>query len=998
MIFNAGSSTAAGTSTGGNIIISGSPTFTTGSGGRMTYYTGSISGSTGLTSLIGSGSNRFRYNSDETTTNYSAALSSGKYAIYREQPTLTITADNETVTYGTAPSESVTITGMQNGDASATVVTTDASISIGGDTSTSGNYIVGDHTITPSAAASTYGYGFSYSTGTLTVDTKALTIGGITASNKTYNGNTTATIDASAATFTGLVDGDAVTVSATGTFDNKNVGTGKTVTLVETNAGDDVGNYSITDQGTTTANITAKTLTATASASNKVYDGTTTATATLTFTGLVGSETLGQSVGATFADQNVNTGIAVTVNSITLSDGDNGGVASNYSISTGQATTANITAKTLTATASASNKVYDGTTTATATLTLSGLVGSETLGQSVGATFADQNVNTGIAVTVNSITLSDGDNGGVASNYSISTGQATTANITAKTLTATASASNKVYDGTTTATATLTLSGLVGSETLGQSVGATFADQNVNTGIAVTVNSITLSDGDNGGVASNYSISTGQATTANITAKTLTATASASNKVYDGTTTATATLTLSGLVGSETLGQSVGATFADQNVNTGIAVTVNSITLSDGDNGGVASNYSISTGQATTANITAKTLTATASASNKVYDGTTTATATLTLSGLVGSETLGQSVGATFADQNVNTGIAVTVNSITLSDGDNGGVASNYSISTGQATTANITAKTLTATASASNKVYDGTTTATATLTLSGLVGSETLGQSVGATFADQNVNTGIAVTVNSITLSDGDNGGVASNYSISTGQATTANITAKTLTATASASNKVYDGTTTATATLTLSGLVGSETLGQSVGATFADQNVNTGIAVTVNSITLSDGDNGGVASNYSISTGQATTANITAKTLTATASASNKVYDGTTTATATLTLSGLVGSETLGQSVGATFADQNVNTGIAVTVNSITLSDGDNGGVASNYSISTGQATTANITAKTLTATASASNKVYDGTTTATATLTLSGFDETLGQSVGCYFCRSK
>jgi hypothetical protein len=54
----------------------------------------------------------------------------------------------------------------------------------------------------------------------------------------------------------------------------------------------------------------------------------------------VGSETLGQSVGATFADQNVDTGIAVTVNSITLSDGDNGGVASNYSISTGQTTTA----------------------------------------------------------------------------------------------------------------------------------------------------------------------------------------------------------------------------------------------------------------------------------------------------------------------------------------------------------------------------------------------------------------------------------------------------------------------------------------------------------------------------------------------------------------------------------------------------------------------------------------------------------------------------------
>ena len=841
---------------------------------------------------------------------------------------------------------------------------------------------------------------YTISTGqTTTADITAKTLTATaSASNKVYDGTTTA---AATLTFSDLVGSETLGQSVGATFADQNVDTGIVVTVnsITLSDGDNGGlatNYTISTGQTTTADITAKTLTATASASNKVYDGTTTAAATLTFSDLVGSETLGQSVGATFADQNVDTGIVVTVNSITLSDGDNGGLATNYTISTGQTTTADITAKTLTATASASNKVYDGTTTAAATLTFSDLVGSETLGQSVGATFADQNVDTGIVVTVNSITLSDGDNGGLATNYTISTGQTTTADITAKTLTATASASNKVYDGTTTAAATLTFSDLVGSETLGQSVGATFADQNVDTGIVVTVNSITLSDGDNGGLATNYTISTGQTTTADITAKTLTATASASNKVYDGTTTAAATLTFSDLVGSETLGQSVGATFADQNVDTGIVVTVNSITLSDGDNGGLATNYTISTGQTTTADITAKTLTATASASNKVYDGTTTAAATLTFSDLVGSETLGQSVGATFADQNVDTGIVVTVNSITLSDGDNGGLATNYTISTGQTTTADITAKTLTATASASNKVYDGTTTAAATLTFSDLVGSETLGQSVGATFADQNVDTGIVVTVNSITLSDGDNGGLATNYTISTGQTTTADITAKTLTATASASNKVYDGTTTAAATLTFSDLVGSETLGQSVGATFADQNVDTGIVVTVNSITLSDGDNGGLATNYTISTGQTTTADITAKTLTATASASNKVYDGTTTAAATLTFSDLVGSETLGQSVGATFADQNVDTGIVVTVNSITLSDGDNGGLATNYTISTGQTTTADITAKTLTATASASNKVYDGTTTAAATLTFSDLvgSETLGQSVGATF----
>ena len=105
------------------------------------------------------------------------------------------------------------------------------------------------------------------------------------------------------------------------------------VSLAETNE-----YTSATDSYTIT--ISPKTLTATASASNKVYDGLTTATTTLIFSGLVGSETLGQTVASTFSDKNVATGKTVTVNSITLADGSNGGLADNYSISTGQTTTA----------------------------------------------------------------------------------------------------------------------------------------------------------------------------------------------------------------------------------------------------------------------------------------------------------------------------------------------------------------------------------------------------------------------------------------------------------------------------------------------------------------------------------------------------------------------------------------------------------------------------------------------------------------------------------
>jgi filamentous hemagglutinin family protein len=89
IVLNAGKSTAAGTSTGGNIVLSGTPSVTAATGNAI-LYTGSVSDSTGITELIGSGSGNFRYNSDETTTNYSTALgATGNYAIYREQPTPT---------------------------------------------------------------------------------------------------------------------------------------------------------------------------------------------------------------------------------------------------------------------------------------------------------------------------------------------------------------------------------------------------------------------------------------------------------------------------------------------------------------------------------------------------------------------------------------------------------------------------------------------------------------------------------------------------------------------------------------------------------------------------------------------------------------------------------------------------------------------------------------------------------------------------------------------
>ena len=126
----------------------------------------------------------------------------------------------------------------------------------------------------------------------------------------------------------------------------------------------------------------------------------------MTFSGLIGSETLGQTVASTFSDKNVATGKTVTVNSIALADGSNGGLAGNYSISPGQTTTANITAKALTVSGiTASNKTYDATTSATldtSSVSYSGLVTGDIFTGSYSGVFANANVGTGKTINITS--------------------------------------------------------------------------------------------------------------------------------------------------------------------------------------------------------------------------------------------------------------------------------------------------------------------------------------------------------------------------------------------------------------------------------------------------------------------------------------------------------------------------------------------------------------------------------------------------------------------
>ena len=131
-----------------------------------------------------------------------------------------------------------------------------------------------------------------------------LTIGGsFTADNKTYDGNTDATIDDDILTLETVLGGDDVSLTGyAAQFASKDVAAGIEVSLYDNNGGTsnlsgaDAGKYTLTFAGapTTTADITAVTLTADIIGNpTKDYDGTTAATLTsanYSLDGLIGSE------------------------------------------------------------------------------------------------------------------------------------------------------------------------------------------------------------------------------------------------------------------------------------------------------------------------------------------------------------------------------------------------------------------------------------------------------------------------------------------------------------------------------------------------------------------------------------------------------------------------------------------------------------------------------------------------------------------------------------
>lgn len=681
-------------------------------------------------------------------------------------------------------------------------------------------------------------------TSSATITTKLITVSGLVAENKEYDGTTNATISGIEILNGIILEDDVSLVKGSGAFTDKNVDDNKIVIASDYElSGADAINYTLAEIENLTANINRKPITiAEVTVENKVYNGTTDAIVSGgTLTGLIIDDNVLIVAGtANFEDENVGTSKVVTATGYTLSGLDN----TNYFLSSQpELADADITVKPITvSTVAMANKVYDGTINTSVTdYTFSEIVSDDDISVAFEmAYFEDKNVGTNKTATVSEYELL----GSKAGNYSLKILPiSSTADISSKALNISGLAAiNKVYDGTTNASifGDALLGGLISGDNVTYSIEqVSFIDENVGIGKSIIVTGSAL----NGTDASNYNIESTENLIANITPKEVNiSSALILDKEYDGKTGAQITdIQISGVIpGDDVSITSSIAKFENKNVSINKSVMVSGGALIGVDNGNyaISSNYLITTASITSKPISISGLTC----ENKVYDGTTAASISgvLTINGVLSGDNVSVTIGAAnFEDKNVDTAKVVLITGSSISGTD----AINYTLEHQTTLKSAITPLGVSISGiAAQNKEYDRSDMA---LFSGGIVNGVLPGDTItisGGTVVFEDYSVGKRKNA---FASDFNISGVHSKnyYLIEQPEVRSAEILSKKITiSNVFAQNKTYDGTTEANIQGgILNGIIAGDDVSFIVGAaSFSDESVGLAKNVTVSDFSL--------------------------------------------------------------------------------------------------------------------------------------------------------------
>ena len=160
-------------------------------------------------------------------------------------------------------------------------------------------------------------------------------------------------------------------------------------------------------------------------------------------------------------------------------------------------------------------------------------------------------------------------------------------------------------------------------------------------------------------------------------------------------------------------------------------------------------------------------------------------------------------------------------------------------------------------------------------------------------------------------------------------------------LTVTAAANTKTYDGSLTATATPTItSGALGTgDTAVYS--ETYDTKNQGSGKTITPAVVSIKNASNVDVSGNYTVTLTPVATGIINKATVTVTAVAATKTYDGTTSSSGVPTIGTLISGDVINTNPTQVFDTSNYGTSHVLTASGLTIKDALNADMTGNYTI---------------------------------------------------------
>jgi hypothetical protein len=797
-----------------------------------------------------------------SAANYSFSSASAALTISKIN-TLTITAANQSITYGAAtPTNSFSTAGLAASDAISSVKyryagsgsTTYAS-------SETAPVLPGTYTITPFEAVFSTGAASNYTTvtyapGTYTIGAATLTITAASPSTVAYG----TAIASPAFTATGLNASDSIT-ALTYTYS----GSGSTIYSANTTPPTAAGTYSVTPSavgfsvsGTaskySTINynpgyftIAKKALTVSPSNTTITY-GTASPSFTPTILGFVGSESASTAAGYVAPTCSIS-GYSATSNvGSTFTISCSGGSAANYTFTTTDTATATVGRAQLTVSPDAKSVIY-GQPLPTLTFVVNGWVNSQTSSTAAGYVAPTCSTSPSYTTTTaagTSVTISC--SGGSAANYSFSSASAALTISKINTLTITAANQSITY-GAATPTNSFSTAGLAASDAISSvkyryagSGSTTYASSETAPVLPGTYTITPFEAVFSTGAASNYTTVTYAPGTYTIALGRLVITAVAASSTTYGTALPNLSFTTSGLgqgssVGSVTYSYSgTGSTIYAASSTAPTAIGTYRVTPSEAVFSTGSSNlYSAISYISAFFSITKAPLTIVPSAASVVY-GATTPALSFTVEGLQYGETLssiaGYSAPTCTSTYSTTTSVLQSPAPVSCS----GGSATSYTFNSGSANVLTITPRPLSVTGTTiAARQWTGTRSpgTVSPGSLVGLINGENFTlQASASEYSDSVVGTYTStITYTLVSLS----GSVINNYSVATGTAsgtinpasaeftvTPEKVTASTAAASAFSIDYAISDTLTVSATSTTPGVVKFEV--SVAGADFAN------------------------------------------------------------------------------------------------------------------------------------------------------------------------------